>query len=272
MSGGVPRRQRTAANEPVTGLARIVGGVEPAPHRTLVIIPAWNEEQALPETLAELARVRADLDVLVVSDGSTDRTADVARAAGAAVVELPFNLGIGGALQTGFRYAVRNGYQRAVQFDADGQHDPAEIVVLLDGLDSGADMVVGSRFGAGTVEYRVGPVRRSAMRLLHFSINAMTHRDFSDTSSGFRAFDRDVLELFAQTYPVEFMDSAESLLQACRAGMNVTEIPTRIRERQAGTPSTRNFRLVYHYLRLLVTILSQVPWRRNKHQNKEPRP
>jgi glycosyltransferase involved in cell wall biosynthesis len=266
-SGGFRRRQRAAANEPVGSLTRVASGADRAEKRTLVIIPAWNEEEALPGTLAELARVRADLDVLVVSDGSTDRTPEVARAAGASVVELPFNLGIGGALQTGFRYALRRGYDRAVQFDADGQHDPNEIAALLDGLEQGADMVVGSRFGEGTVEYRVGPVRRSAMRLLHFSINAMTRHDFSDTSSGFRAFDRRVLELFAETYPVEFMDSTESLLQACRAGMQVTETPTRIRGRQAGAPSTRNFRLVYHYLRLLVTILSQVSRRTNK---KEP--
>jgi glycosyltransferase involved in cell wall biosynthesis len=266
-SGGFRRRQRAAANEPIGAFATAGADVEPVKTRTLVIIPAWNEEEALPGTLAELARVRPDLDVLVVSDGSTDRTAEVARFAGATVVELPFNLGIGGALQTGFRFAVRHHYERAVQFDADGQHDPAEIAVLLDALDSGADMVVGSRFGEGTVEYRVGPVRRSAMRLLRFSINSMTHEHFSDTSSGFRAFDRPVLVLFADTYPVEFMDSAESLLQACKAGMKVTETPTRIRERQAGTPSTRNFRLVYHYLRLLVTILSQVSRRTKK---KEP--
>jgi len=268
-SGGFRRRQRAAANEPVGSLTRVASGAERVEKRTLVIIPAWNEEAALPGTLAELARVRPDLDVLVVSDGSTDRTLEVARAAGASVVELPFNLGIGGALQTGFRYALRRGYDRAVQFDADGQHDPTEIAALLDGLEQGSDMVVGSRFGDGKVEYRVGPVRRSAMRLLHFSINAMTRLHFSDTSSGFRAFDRRVLELFAETYPVEFMDSTESLLQACRAGMRVTETPTRIRERQAGAPSTRNFRLVYHYLRLLVTILSQVSRRTNK---KEPPP
>ena len=266
-SGGFRRRLRAAANEPIGAVARVATGGEPAT-RTLVIIPAWNEDEALPGTLAELERVRPDLDVLVVSDGSSDHTADVARAAGVAVVELPFNLGIGGALQTGFRYAVRHRYERAVQFDADGQHDPAEIAALLAGLDDGSDMVVGSRFGEGTVEYRVGPVRRGAMRLLRFSINAMTHHDFSDTSSGFRAFGAAVIELFAATYPVEFMDSTESLLQACRAGLTVTETPTRIRERRAGTPSTRKFRLVYHYLRLLVTILSQVAPRTNK---KEPR-
>jgi glycosyltransferase involved in cell wall biosynthesis len=253
---GAARRQRSSAGEPLGNVVP-VGASARAP-RTLVIIPAWNEEAALPSTLAELAQARPDLDVLVVSDGSTDRTAEVARAAGVAVVELPFNLGIGGALQTGFRYAVRHDYARAVQFDADGQHDPAEIATLLGVLDDGTDLVIGSRFGEGTVEYRVGPVRHGAMRVLRFSMNAMTRQNFSDTSSGFRGFGRAALDLFATTYPVEFMDSTESLLQACRAGLTVAETPTRIRKRSAGTPSTRRFRLVYHYLRLLVTMLSQV--------------
>lgn len=231
--------------------------------RALAIIPAWNEEAALPGTLAELREVRPDLDVLVVSDGSTDRTAEIGRAAGAVVAELPFNLGIGGALQTGFKYAVRHGYDRAVQFDADGQHDPREIATLFRALDAGADMVVGTRFGdGGTVEYRVGPMRRGAMSLLRFMMNTMTHSDFSDTSSGFRAFDRPVLEMFSNTYPVEFMDSTESLLHVCNAGLRAIEVPTVIRERQAGTPSTRHFRLVFHYTRVLVTMLSQWTFRR----------
>ncbi len=233
------------------------------PRRAIAIIPAWNEEAALPGTLAELHEVRPDLDVLVVSDGSTDRTAEIARSAGAVVAELPFNLGIGGALQTGFRYAVRHGYHRAVQFDADGQHDPREISTLFAALDAGADMVVGTRFGnGGTVEYRVGPMRRSAMTVLRLMMNAMTHSHFSDTSSGFRAFERPVLELFAATYPVEFMDSTESLLHVCNAGLRAVEVPTVIRERQAGTPSTRHFRLVFHYMRLIVTMLSQWTFKR----------
>ncbi len=229
----------------------------------LVIIPAWNEQDALPGTLTELQRVRPDLDVIVVSDGSTDDTAAIARSFGVMVAELPFNLGIGGALQTGFRYAVRHGYQRAVQFDADGQHDPNEIATLFAALDAGADMVVGTRFGeGGTVEYRVGPVRRGAMNVLRVMMNTMTNSNFSDTSSGFRAFDLAVLKLFAQTYPVEFMDSTESLLQVCNAGLRAVEAPTVIRERQAGTPSTRHFRLVFHYLRLIVTMIAQWSFRR----------
>lgn len=234
-----------------------------------MLIPAFNEEEAIAATLAELGSQRPDLDVLVVSDGSTDKTAALARAAGAAVVELPFNLGIGGALQTGFRYAVRRGYVRAVQFDADGQHDPREIATLESALDDGAELVIGNRFGDGgdeasVLEYRVGPVRRSAMHVLRFAVNVLSGARFRDTSSGFRAFNAPVLEFFARSYPVEFMDSTEALLLASQAGFRVTEVPTRMRPRAAGRPSNRNVRLVYHYLRLLVVIVSQVPTRRSR--------
>ncbi len=230
-----------------------------------MIIPAYNEEAALPSTLGELSDVRPDLDVLVVSDGSRDKSADLARAAGAHVVELPFNLGIGGALQTGFRFAVRNGYRRAVQFDADGQHDPREIATLETGLDAGAAMVIGSRFGEGRVEYRVGPVRRGAMRVLRVAVNMLSPARFTDTSSGFRAFDAAILEFFAGSYPVEFMDSTESLVLAINEGFTVAEVPTRIRARTAGQPSNRHARLVYHYVRLLVVLLSQLSSRRSRH-------
>jgi len=230
----------------------------------LVIIPAFNEEEALPSTLAELAEVRPDLDVLVVSDGSVDKTAALARAGGVGVVELPFNLGIGGALQTGFRYATRHGYERAVQFDADGQHDPREIATLEAALDDGAAMVVGSRFGEGRVEYRVGPIRKTAMAVLRAAVNKMAHQKFSDTSSGFRAFNAAVLQTFARSYPVEFMDSTESLVQAINEGYRVAEVPTRIRARTAGQPSTRHVRLVYHYLRLMIVLVSHLPSRKRQ--------
>ena len=119
------------------------------PARTIAIIPAYNEEAALPGVLAELRTTLPGVDVVVISDGSRDATADVARASGVDVVELPYNLGIGGALQTGFRFARRGGWRRAVQVDADGQHDPGQIPRLLDALDRGADLVIGSRFATG---------------------------------------------------------------------------------------------------------------------------
>ena len=118
--------------------------------RALVVIPAFNEEDALPSTLAELGEIRPDLDVVVISDGSVDKTAALARAAGVHVIDLPFNLGIGGALQTGFRYAGRAGYDRAFQFDADGQHDPRELADARSRRSTtGANLVIGSRFGDG---------------------------------------------------------------------------------------------------------------------------
>ena len=224
----------------------------------LVVIPAYNEEDALPSTLAELLEVRPDLDVVVVSDGSVDKTAALARAAGVYVIDLPFNLGIGGALQAGFRYAGRAGYDRAFQFDADGQHDPRELVTLDAALDAGANLVIGSRFGDGIVEYKVGPLRRLAMRVLGWSVNRLSRQKFSDTSSGFRGFDARMLQYFAGSYPVEFMDSTESLLLACFAGFRVSEVPTRIRKRSAGQPSTRSVRLALNYLRLLVVIVGHL--------------
>ena len=233
------------------------GGTGP---RTLVIVPAFNECEALPSTLAELARTRPELDVVVVDDGSADDTAEVARGLGVDVLQLPFNLGIGGALRLGFRYAVEQDYDRALQFDADGQHDPNQIPVLLDALDAGADMVVGSRF-AGVGEYQVGRSRGLAMRFLRWTLKVVSGQRFTDTSSGFRAFSRLVLERFATDYPIEYMDSVEALALACRSGFDVREVPTPMRERVAGQASNRSFRLAYHYVRLLV-VLATTPRRR----------
>ena len=224
------------------------------PVGALVIIPAYNEEEALPGTLAELHAVHPDLDIVVVSDGSSDRTAEVARDHGAVVLELPFNLGIGGALRAGFLYAVRNGYQRAVQFDADGQHDPHGIGLLLAALDGGADMVVGSRFAPSSVSYEVGSTRRGAMRVLQLAVRLVAGKTFTDTSSGFRAFGPKVLELFSLNYPSEYMESVESLILATLEGYDVVEVPVNMRQRSGGAPSARRLRLAYHYVRLLLVI------------------
>lgn len=224
-------------------------------HRLLVVIPAYNEEAALPAVLVELASTLPDADVVVVDDGSIDRTASVAAAGGAIALRLPFNLGIGGALRAGFRYAVDNGYKRAVQFDADGQHDPAEVASLLAGLDDGADMVIGSRFADDQSSYEVGHVRRRAMRVLGAAVKMLSGQTFTDTSSGFRAFDHRALDLFARTYPVDYMESVEALVMACASGLRVAEVPVRMRVRAGGRPSNRRFRLVYHYSRLLLVML-----------------
>jgi glycosyltransferase involved in cell wall biosynthesis len=233
--------------------------------KTLVIIPAYNEDESLPAVLKELAEQTPDLDVLVVSDGSTDRTAAVARASGAAVLELPFNLGIGGALRTGFTYAVREGYERAVQFDADGQHDPLQVRPLLAGIDAGHDMMIGSRFAeGGAVTYSVGRARRLAMRVLQWLVRRMVRQPFTDTSSGFRAFSHPLLEFFAVTYPVEYMDSVEGLVLACNAGFRVGEVGVNMRGRTGGAPSTSRVKLVYYYARLIVFLLTSATRQRSR--------
>ena len=236
---------------------RETGGADRRVLRTLVILPAFNEEAALRDVLEELRLYCPDLDVLVVDDGSSDGTAAVAAGEGVPVAKLPFNLGIGGALQTGFRYAVSHGYDRAVQFDADGQHDPTQVAVLLRALDKGADLVIGSRFAEGGCDYDVGRVRGGAMGVLRLALKLLSGRAFSDTSSGFRAFSAPLLEYYASSYPTDYMESPEALLLACQRGFRVVEVPVRMRARVAGSPSNRHVRLVYHYLRALTSMMSQ---------------
>lgn len=226
--------------------------------RSIAIIPAYNEAVALPATIAGLRSLHPDLDVVVVDDGSTDATAETAAAAGVTVLRLPFNLGVGGALRAGFRWAVDQGYDRAVQFDADGQHDPASVAALLDAVDAGADLAIGSRFADATITYDVGRVRRRAMGVLRLMVRLVAGHRFTDTSSGFRAFSRPMLVEFARNYPVDYLESTEALVMAATAGYHVVEIPVLMHERQGGTASSRRFRLVYHYVRLLFVVLVSV--------------
>ncbi len=232
--------------------------------RTLAILPAFNEEVALGQVLSELRQAWPQVDVLVVDDGSTDGTSGVARGQGVAVAALPFNLGIGAALQTGFRYALQHGYGRAIQFDADGQHDPTQIGALLDALDDGADLVIGSRFAAPGADYEVSTVRGGAMKILRASIRMLTGQRFTDASSGFRGFSAPMLAFYARHYPTEYMESAEALMMACQSGFRIVEVPVSMRVRAGGSPSNRHFKLVYHYFRVLVAIFSRTPLRRRR--------
>lgn len=221
-----------------------------------MIIPAFNEEEALPGVLKELSGSDLALDILVVDDGSIDATATVARSSGAHVLRLPFNLGVGAALRAGFRFAVERGYERAVQFDADGQHDPTEIPGLLRALDSGADLVVGTRFGNEERTYQVRGLRRGAMSILRQGVRLLVGRRFTDASSGFRAYSRPMLEFFARSYPDEYLgDTVEALLIGSYHGFTIVERPVRMRPRQGGEPSSRGLRLVYHYLRVLLVMV-----------------
>ena len=240
---------------------------EPAGGRGVALLPAFNESASIAATLRQIRTAVPALDIVVIDDGSTDDTASVARAADASVVvlRLPFNLGIGGALRTGFRHAVREGYDFAIQVDADGQHDPAQIAALIAPLASGADLVIGSRFADGSGAYAVSPVRRKAMSLLGLTLRGLLGRSFTDTSSGFRAFSARCLDYFARSYPAEYMESVEALLMACYAGLQVVEVPVTMHQRTAGQASNRQWRLVYHYLRIYVVLLSSASRHRRPH-------
>ncbi len=204
----------------------------------LVIVPAWNEQESLPSVLDELAAAVPDAAVLVVNDGSTDDTAAVVRASGRAMLlDLPLNLGVGGAMRAGYRFALRHGYERAVQVDADGQHDPTDIARVVALLDEGANVAIGARF-AGEGEYEARGPRRWAMVLLSFVISRIARVRLTDTTSGFRACDRRAIELFSAEYPAEYLgDTVESLVIASRAGLRVAQVGVRMRARSAGKPS-----------------------------------
>lgn len=219
----------------------------------LVVIPALNEQDSVAMVIKEVQATLPRAHVLVVDDGSTDATGAVAAAAGADVLTLPFNLGVGGALRAGFRYAVRFGYDVAVQVDADGQHDPAEIPKLLAQLEH-ADLVIGARF-AGLGDYEVRGARKMAMRLLARSLSQRTKAQLTDTTSGFRAFNQRVIELFARDYPAEYLgDTIEALLIASHDGCRVTQVPVQMRPRAGGTPSQSSAKAVFYLARAVLAV------------------
>lgn len=208
------------------------------PERLLVVIPAWNEEETLPAVVAELRAAVPDADVVVVNDGSTDRTSDVARAAGALVIDLPINLGVGGAMRCGYTYALRHGYDATVQLDADGQHDPADVPRLLEALAAEeADVVIGARF-AGVGEYEARGPRLWSMRLLARVLSRVAGTRLTDTTSGFKASGPRAIRLFASNYPAEYLgDTVESLVIASRVGLRIRQVGVAMRPRAGGTPS-----------------------------------
>lgn len=221
----------------------------------LVILPAWNEQEALPATLAGLREACPDVDLLVIDDGSADHTTAVARRAGALVCRLPFNLGVGGAMRAGYRYAVAHDYDVAVQVDADGQHDPRYLKDLLAGLDDGADLVIGARFAGEGSPFKVTLIRRFAMVLLARTLSAMAKTRLTDVTSGFRAVNRRALAIFAAHYPAEYLgDTVESTVIAIRSGCTVTQVPVEMRVRQGGVASQSSFKAAIYVARAVVAL------------------
>lgn len=230
-----------------------------------MIIPAYNEAASIGQVVAEV-RAAGPYDPVVVDDGSTDDTARIARHAGARVLRLPTNLGIGGAVQTGLRYARAAGYPVAVQVDGDGQHDPAEIPRLLAALQAAAaDLAVGSRF-LGVGDYRPPLARSLGIRFFRRLLRPILGREIRDTTSGFRAFGPRAIQLFADGYPVDYPE-VEALVLAHRAGLRIVEVPVRMRPRQAGRSSITPVRAAFYMAKVSLAVafdlLQPAPGRRD---------
>jgi hypothetical protein len=222
--------------------------------RRVAIVPALNEEASVGRVIEEIRAFDPGFEVVVVDDGSLDRTAGVARERGARVVRLPFNLEIGGAVQTGFRYAFENGFELAVRVDGDGQHDPAELPRILEPVLRGdADIVVGSRFAA-TGGYRPSRSRRVGIRLLAWTVSALVRQRVTDPTSGFQAVNRRAIRLFAADYPHDYPE-VEAVVMVSRHRLRLKEVPVQMRERSGGRSSITAFRSVYYMVKVTLAIL-----------------
>ncbi len=221
--------------------------------KMLVVIPAYNEEKNIPGVIGDLRRHASGADIVVVNDGSSDGTSQCARALGVKVLNLPVNLGIGGAMQAGYHYANRHDYDIAVQFDADGQHQAGEIEKLLGPLAAGeSDMVVGSRFliPGG---YRAGFARKAGMRIFSSLVSVILGMRVTDTTSGFRAVNRRVIEYYTRQYPEDYPE-VEALVLVHKQGMRIREVPVVMRERTSGRSSITPVRPAYYMVKVMLAV------------------
>ena len=222
-------------------------------HRILVIIPAYNEEGSIEKVVEGVRFHLPEADILVVNDGSTDRTSQRAKGSGAIVLDLPFNLGIGGAMQAGYKYADEKGYDLAVQVDGDGQHNPEEISNLVDVLARNeADMVIGSRF-IGDSDYRASAMRRVGISILSKVISMVMRQKVTDPTCGFRAANRRAIQVFARSYPQDYPEP-EVLVLLGRCGLKMKEVPATIYQRSFGESSITMIRSVYYMVKVLLAI------------------
>lgn len=218
-------------------------------------MPAYNEEKSIALVLSGL--VQNNFRCVVVDDGSTDGTSDVARQFPVELLRLPINLGVGGALRLGFGFAVANDYEAAIQFDADGQHDHRDIELLIHEANlTGAELIIGSRFKAGRESYGISRSRRLAMRILAATASSYSGTEITDSTSGFRLVRRPLLIEFANHLPTHYLgDTFEALVLTGKANYRISEVGVTISPREFGTPSTSRFAAVLLIGRALLTVL-----------------
>jgi glycosyltransferase involved in cell wall biosynthesis len=223
---------------------------------TIVILPAYNEGKNIKNVIKDIRDNTNEVDIVVVNDGSTDNTSSASKETGVQVIDLPVNLGIGGAVQTGFQYALDNNYSYAMQFDGDGQHKGCEIPKLLDKIKKGdADVVIGSRFLKGGVSaFRSTFLRRIGIFFLSKLISVVTRQRLTDPTSGFRVANRDAIIRLAKHYPEDYPEP-EAIVLLKRWGFRITEIPTVMQERVGSFSSITTIKSVYYMVKVTLAIL-----------------
>lgn len=226
--------------------------------RVLIIIPAYNEELNIKNTVEKIKKYQRkskyNINYIVINDGSSDETLEICRKNNYNVVPLIRNLGIGGAVQTGYKYAYENNYDVAIQFDGDGQHDENYIDSLVDEIVNGNDFVIGSRFVGNLSKFKSTGIRRLGIKLLSFLIWICTHKKIYDVTSGFRACNKEIIKLFSIQYPVEYPEP-ESTVNLIRRGYFVKEIPVEMHERKFGTSSIKPFKSIYYMFSVSISII-----------------
>jgi glycosyltransferase involved in cell wall biosynthesis len=227
------------------------------PHnKCLAVVPAYNEQASIVNVIQLLRREASDFDILVIDDGSTDRTRQLAEAAGARVLRLPYNLGIGGAVQAGFIFALENGYDRMVQVDGDGQHDPAEIHRLMGVMDEdrSIDVVCGSRFLTADYRYPAPISRRTGIHIFAFILSRVMRQRVSDPTSGFRLYNDRAISLFARDYPHDYPE-VEAILMVHHHRLRMVEVPVRMFQRNGGVSSiSSSGKPIYYMLKVLLAL------------------
>ena len=236
-------------------------------------MPAYNERESVAGVVAALHDRAPFFDVIVIDDGSTDDTGAAARAAGAEVVRLPFNLGIGGAVQTGFKYALEQGYDYMAQVDGDGQHEPDELITLLDRItaDPRPDMVCGSRFISQESEYLAPVSRRTGIHMFAFLLSKIVGQRVTDPTSGFRLYNRRAIRLFAADYPHDYPE-VEAVLMLHANELRMAEVPVKMHQRGAGQSSITKSRSLYYMIKVSLALVVGLLRRRPVVEPGDPAP
>lgn len=221
--------------------------------KVLLIIPCFNEEKNIGKLIDNIRSTSDEFDILIVNDCSEDKTYEVAKSKGVTILDLPCNLGIGGAVQAGYKYANKNGYKYAIQVDGDGQHDPSYIMKLKEKIDEGYNLVIGSRF----IEkngFQSTRLRRVGIRFFYHIIKLLTGKKITDATSGFRMADKSVIEFFAKNYPSDYPEP-ETIIAIIKNNFKIVEVPVKMKEREEGKSSINIIKSVYYMIKVTLAIL-----------------